>query len=102
MKLWDYNKRPYRPISKPMHGTDGKPYELQPDVFMDGLSRLWYAGSLELIEQLPADPMREPKIPSQFWHPDVANKASNAQHNEQKRELEDRRADGYAPPLQLV
>lgn len=95
MKFWDYDRHPYRPVFKPLTGADGKQHEQQPDVFMDGLFRMWYAGSEELIAQLPGDPMREPKIPPQFWHPDLAKKESHKQHEMQKRELEDRRADGY-------
>lgn len=97
MKFWDFEKRPYRPVAKVLTGEDGKQYEQQPDAFMDAMHRIWYAATVELIERLPADPLREPKIPPEFWHPDYATRSSNAQHYGQKRAQEDKRAeDGWA------
>jgi hypothetical protein len=100
MRLWNYDKRPYRPVFKPLTGADGKQHEQQADVFMDGLSRMWYAGTIELMEQLPADPMREPKIPPQFWHPDLAPREANPEYHKRNRQLP--RGSGTKPMLELV
>lgn len=94
MKFWDFDKEPYRavaPRSMIQKQPDGslQRVELAPDVFVDSLDRVWYAGTKTLRSALPPDPVQEKTIPPMFWHPDKAR-----QHSYQERqEYENERAD---------
>lgn len=104
MKFWDFQKHVYRPgapnriFVKATEGG-GEYHDLPPDVFLDGMGRLWYADTDELRAALPAEPEQLPKIPPEFWHTDFARKLSHRQHIERKHELEDERIEGRRPQL---